>query len=115
MTKEEISFYQWGYDECRNILIGKIKSILERKSGYRMELESLFSELTQARDKGHWETIQKEQPGITRAEYEAQLEELGKKIREAYFSKEGFLKPRLMWNRNVDVKNKKSLVSTPKK
>jgi hypothetical protein len=46
--------------------------------------------------KDHWDQIQKECPGITREEYMAELEADIQLIKETFYSKNGFLKPRLV-------------------
>jgi hypothetical protein len=88
--------FNFGYNECRSIVIDDIKKILEMKSGQRAALKALLNELEEAEEANFWFFIQKDFPGMTREEYDAEMEKGSQMIRETFFSKEGYLKPWLV-------------------
>ena len=98
MTEQQIADFGNGYWECRAVIMGRLKEILKKRFGLRSSIKKLFVELEIAEAEDHWKTIQKEQPGITREEYQFQLDEDMKLIREKFYTKDGYLKPRLVRN-----------------
>ena len=100
-NQNEIDYYKFGYNECRNIVIGTLREILSNPDPI-VVLKQFIEELEDDKEREHWAQIQREQPGITREEYEAQLEEFSKELREIYYSKAGFLKPRLVKNLKIE-------------
>jgi hypothetical protein len=95
MNQNEIDIFKFGYSECRDVLMRELRTILTMPNP-KVALKKLIEELESDAERAHWELIQKEQPGITHEEYEAELEEFGREIRERYYSKAGYLKPRLV-------------------
>ena len=98
MNREQIDFYRSGYWECRQIIIQRLKSVLARKIGLRSALTATLKQLECEADEDHWRTIQDECPGITREQYAAGLVADAKAIRDEFYTKAGFLKPRLVRN-----------------
>lgn len=103
MTREEIELEaEWsGYFECRWNIRGRLQGILELESGHRTAIEALLFQLDEEEQEACWRLAQLDCPGMTREEYETELEATGEAIRKAYYSEKGYLKPRLV--RNIAV------------
>jgi len=98
MTKDEISMFRSGYDECRQVIIRNLKTILGKCSGkgVKAKLCALICQLEADAEREHWKQIQEEFPGITPEEYESEMNATFDLIREKYYSEHGYLKPRLV-------------------
>lgn len=96
MTKAEIAAYRDGYNEHRNIVKRELQNLLSLKAGHKNVLAAYLCKLEEEMEADHWRCIQEEFPGITRKEYEASFDETEKLIRAKYYSKNGYLKPRLV-------------------
>ena len=101
MNQNDIDNIGFGYDQCRDVVLSVLRKILSKR-GLRVALEEFIEKLEDDKEREHGEQIQKEQPGITLEEYEAQLEKDFKLIREKYYSKQGYLKPRLVRTLKVE-------------
>lgn len=98
MNERELREFGEGYWECREVILSRLKTVLSADGDLRKPLESLIQVLEDDRDRGQWESVQREFPGITREEYEAGLDETAETIRRLYYSEAGFRKPRLVRN-----------------
>lgn len=96
MTEDQIDAYRSGYWECRRVILGRLREVFDDPIDCRDALGDAIERLEADEEKEHWESVQREVPGITRDEYEAELEADGKAIREAFYSPAGLLKPRIV-------------------
>lgn len=96
MTKEQISFFRAGYWEARGITIHELKRIVKIKWGYKKEIQKFIDELEADERREYWESVQDECPGITKEQYELELEAEMQLIREEFFQKNGMSKLRLL-------------------
>jgi hypothetical protein len=96
MTKDQISAYQSGYRDCRDVTTSRLREIIKQSAGQQAAVVSLIAELEGDAADELWQGIQEECPGITRAEYEAELDESAKAIRTKYYNSKGHLKLRLV-------------------
>ena len=95
MTEDQIHFNE-GYNEYRNLIQMRLGTILTKKTGHRDALKKLLLQITEEAEADHWHEIQREQPGITREEYENELEETRRIIQKEYYNANGQLKLRLV-------------------
>jgi len=95
MNEEQLDCFVFGYDECRGVIRMQLEKILAQKAGHRIALKNFLNKLEKEEERDHWDQIQKEFPGITREEYESEMNECVEAIRQKYYSEKGFLKPRL--------------------
>lgn len=96
MTKEQIDFFRFGYSECCRVLIWDLKETVVLGSENCVEIQGLINRLELDEEEDHWKIILEEQPGITRKEYERQLDETAIEIREKYCHKNGHLNLHLL-------------------
>ena len=98
MTENEIFKFRSGYHECRAVILFVLKKIIGQNADVdiRADLAKLIAELASDIEREHWEAIQKEFPGISRQEYEEECKASAELIRKTYYSKQGYLKPRLV-------------------
>ena len=90
MYDNEIAHFRMGYGECREILDDSSSAEI------RTRLENLIFQLEEGITAEYREQIQTECAGLTQEEYERECDEPAQMIRETYYSKNGFLKPRLV-------------------
>jgi hypothetical protein len=98
MTESEIAEFRFGYHECRAVILADLKEIVVKKTAadLRAALAKLIFDLDADIEREHWDAIQKEFPGMTRDEYEAECEANAEQICKTYYSEHGYLKPRLV-------------------
>ncbi len=87
---------------CTQSAMNPTSAILHGRS---LAKKFLFNELRLETEEYHWKSIQREFPGITREEYEADLEVSIQEIRKKYYSEKDYLKPRLIKRNNGGVDN----------
>ena len=106
MTDEQIEFFRMGYWECRTVVLVALRKACTKKRGRGAALEKLLAELDADEKRDVWASVQAEFPGITREQYEAELEASAQAIRETFYSPAGFLRPRLVRDLVVgDIEN----------
>jgi hypothetical protein len=98
MTETEKELFGEGYNECKRLFLHELRKIAELPTGHKAAVREYVANLEKEMAEEHWASIQKEFPGITREQYEAELEPSIKVIRETYYSENGYLKPRLVKN-----------------
>jgi hypothetical protein len=91
-----IDSYRAGYWECRNVISYQLRKMLEAGDASPSGVADFIEELENNRRKEAWELIQEEHPGITEDRYEADLKADCETIKNTYYSRHGFLKPRLV-------------------
>lgn len=96
MTETEKELFSEGYKECKWLLFHQLRKIAERSTGHKATLREYVANLENELNDEHWKSVQIEFPGMTREQYEVELETSAQMIREKYYSKNGFLKPRLV-------------------
>lgn len=99
MNEDQISHFRFGYDECARVILFELREILKLKSGHCAAIKKLLTNWEKNMADQHWKDVQNEFPGITREEYDADLENTAQTIRKEYYSKHGYLKPRLVRNK----------------
>lgn len=97
MTKNDIANFRMGYDECRQVIQNDLRKALNADD-LRIAIVEILRTLEADAETDRWRNIQEEFPGITKEEYEAELAESAKYIKEKYYSKAGYRKPRLVKN-----------------
>lgn len=60
MNSNEVEYYQSGYDDCRNLLIGDLQLSMKKRIGFRAEIQNLIEKLLKEQDEDHWRKIQLE-------------------------------------------------------
>lgn len=96
MNEEMIEWFREGYNECRMVIIKKLREILDFHEGDVSEISNLIYRLEEDQERELSESIQKEFPGITPDEYEAELSSDIEMIYGKYYRKDGTLKMRLV-------------------
>ena len=96
MNEDQIDGFRSGYRECRMVIVGELNKILKLYEYEIPEISKLIYRLEEDEKMEHWESIQRVFPGITREEYEDELESSMAEIREKYYRKDGTLKVRLV-------------------
>lgn len=96
MTDKSIEDFNFGYRECRRVMIFDLRKVLKLEDGQIEAIRELLERLEDDEEADHWKSIQEEFPGITREQYEAELEESAAYIRERYYTKDGLLRLRIV-------------------
>ena len=95
MTKNDIANFRAGYDECRQIIQYDLRKALNADD-LRVAITEILHTLDADAEADHWRNIHEEFAGITKEDYQAELLESFNHIREKFYSKAGYIKPRLI-------------------
>jgi hypothetical protein len=95
MTEFETALYTAGYDDCRGVVLHRLREVLASPA-CRPALEEMVKVLEQDQKDDHWRAIQKEIPDITKEEYQASLDASFQVIAGKFYGKDGALKARLV-------------------
>lgn len=85
-----------GYFEARGLIRFRLQEILKQDGDPREAIEGLIQQLMKEEAEDCFKDAQQLEPGITREEYEAGLDETVDKIKHLYFSEKGYRRPRLV-------------------
>jgi|GEM_PF-3966692 len=92
MIDENAQSFRNGYFEARSVFQGRIEKTLKQRTGHKNALSQLYLEVEAEIAADIWRDVQEEFPGMTREEYEADLEESARLIKAKYYNSDRRLK-----------------------